>query len=46
MRKSELVWLDQVRTLDKQQLVKHLGTLHPLTLHKVLTTLQTVFEPA
>jgi mRNA-degrading endonuclease toxin of MazEF toxin-antitoxin module len=46
LRKSELVWLDQVRTLDKQQLVKHLGTLQPLTLHKVLTTLQTVFEPA
>jgi mRNA interferase MazF len=44
--KSGLVLLDQVRTLDKQRLVKRLGTVHPVTLHKVLTTLQTVFEPA
>jgi mRNA interferase MazF len=43
--KSGLVLLDQVRTLDKQRLVKRVGAIHPTTLHKVLTTLQSVFAP-
>lgn len=43
--KSGLVLLDQVRTLDKVRLVKRLGALHPATLHKMLITLQSVFEP-
>lgn len=43
--KSGLVLLDQVRTLDKVRLVKRLGAVHPTTLHKMLTTLQSVFEP-
>ena len=43
--KSGLVPLDQVRTLDKLGLVKRLGTVHPETLQKLLTTLQAVFAP-
>jgi mRNA interferase MazF len=43
--KSELVLLDQVRTLDKMRLVKRLGIVHPATLQKLPTTLQAVFEP-
>ena len=43
--KSGLVLLDQVRTLDKVRLVKRLGAVHPATLQKLLTTLQSVFEP-
>ena len=43
--KSGLVLLDQVRTLDKLRLVKRVGAIHPTTLHKVLTTLQSVFAP-
>ena len=43
--KSGLVLLDQVRTLDKMRLVKRLGTVHPATLQKLLTTLQAVFAP-
>ena len=43
--KSGLVLLDQVRTLDKLRLVKRLGTVHPATLQKLLTTLQAVFAP-
>ena len=42
---SGLVLLDQVRTLDKVRLVKRLGAIHPATLQKLLTTLQSVFEP-
>ena len=43
--KSGLVLLDRVRTLDKAQLLKRLGAVHPATLQKLLTTLQAVFEP-
>ncbi|MEO8117915.1 MAG: type II toxin-antitoxin system PemK/MazF family toxin [Rhodoferax sp.] len=43
--KSGLVLLDQIRTLDKVRLVKRLGSIHPATLQKLLTTLQAVFEP-
>ena len=43
--KSGLVLLDQVRSLDKVRLVKRLGVIHPATLQKLLTTLQSVFEP-
>ncbi len=43
--KSGLILLDQVRTLDKARLVKRLGAIHPATLNKLLTTLQSVFEP-
>ena len=43
--KSGLVLLDQVRMLDKVRLVKRLGSVHPATLLKLLTTLQSVFEP-
>ena len=43
--KSGLVLLDQVRTLDKLRLVKRLGAIHPATLHKLLSTLQSVFAP-
>ena len=42
---SGLVLLDEVRTLDKVRLVKRLGAIHPATLQKLLTTLQSVFEP-
>ena len=37
--------LDQVRPLDKVRLVKRLGAVHPATLQKLLTTLQSVFAP-
>ena len=43
--KSGLVLLDQVRTLDKMRLVKRFGTVHPATLQKLLSTLQSVFAP-
>lgn len=43
--KSGLILLDQVRTLDKTRLVKRQGAIHPTTLNKLLTTLQSVFEP-
>jgi mRNA interferase MazF len=43
--KAGLILLDQVRTLDKVRLVKRLGAIHPTTLNKLLTTLQSVFEP-
>ena len=43
--KSGLILLDQLRTLDKVRLVQRLGAIHPTTLNKLLTTLQSVFEP-
>lgn len=43
--KSGLVLLDQLRTLDKVHLVQRLGTVQPVTLEKILTTLQAVFAP-
>lgn len=38
-----LVVLDQIRTLDRTRLVKHLGALRPATLQAVLRTLQAMF---
>jgi mRNA interferase MazF len=43
--KSGLVLLDQLRTLDKLRLVKHLGAIEPATRKLLLVTLQAVFEP-
>jgi mRNA interferase MazF len=42
--KDGLVLLDQIRTIDKQRLVKKLGQVSGATLHKTLATLRTVFE--
>ena len=42
---SGLVLLDQMRSLEKTRLVKRLGTVHSLTLLKVLRTLQIMFAP-
>ncbi len=41
--KKGLIVLDQIRTVDKTRLFKHLGTVNTKTLSKVLTTLQEVF---
>jgi mRNA interferase MazF len=41
--KNGLVLLDQIRTLDKQRLVKKAGTVSPVTLGKVLLVLQQIF---
>jgi len=37
------VVLDQIRTVDKTRLVKHLGTISPTTQDRVLDTLQELF---
>ena len=42
-RKSGLILLDQLRSLDKQRLVKRLGAIKPDTLAATLGTLQEVF---
>ena len=44
-RKSGLILLDQLRTLDRQRLVKRLGTVKPATLGGVLDGLQAMFAP-
>jgi mRNA interferase MazF len=44
-RKSGLVLLDQLRTLDRQRLVKRLGAVKPATLSAVLGGLQAMFAP-
>jgi mRNA interferase MazF len=44
-RKSGLILLDQVRTLDRQRLVKRLGAVKPETLGAVLDALQAMFAP-
>ena len=44
--KRGLVLLDQIRTLDKIRPPKRMGTIAPVALKAVLTTLQSVFEPA
>ena len=41
--KSGLILLDQIRTLDKQRLVKRLGTVRAATLARTLATLQDLF---
>jgi mRNA interferase MazF len=44
-RKSGLILLDQVRTLDRQRLVKRLGVVKPETLAALLGALQAMFAP-
>ncbi len=41
--KNGHVILDQLRTVDHERLVKHLGTLTPTTQSKILGTLQAMF---
>ena len=41
--KSGLVLLDQIRTLDRQRLVKKAGAVSPATLRATLTALQQMF---
>ena len=41
--KNGHVVLDQLRTVDHERLVKHLGTLTPTTQSKILSTLQAMF---
>jgi len=38
-----LILLDQIRTVDKQRLVKRAGVVSPKTLASVLATLQELF---
>ena len=42
-RRSGYVVLDQVRTVDRERLVKHLGALSPETMTLVLSGLQEMF---
>ena len=44
-RKNGLILLDQLRTLDRQRLVKRLGMVKPATLVSVLDGLQAMFAP-
>ncbi len=44
-RKSGLILLDQVRTLDRQRLMKRLGAVKPETLAAMLGALQAMFAP-
>lgn len=41
--KKGLIVLDQIRSVDRTRLVKHLGTLNPKTQLAVLATLREVF---
>lgn len=43
--KSCLIVLDQIRTIDKQRLVKKLGVISNTTQTKVLHVLQEIFAP-
>lgn len=42
-RRSGFVAVDQLRTVDRGRLFKRLGRLAPVTVHKVLDTLQEMF---
>ena len=42
-RRSGFVVLDQLRTVDRERLVKHLGTLPTDTMAEVLGVLQELF---
>ena len=42
--KTGLILLDQMRTLDKQRLVRRLGTIGQATLGQTLATLREMFE--
>ncbi|HWH82114.1 MAG TPA: type II toxin-antitoxin system PemK/MazF family toxin [Burkholderiaceae bacterium] len=44
-RKRGLILLDQLRTLDRQRLVKRLGAVKPETLAAALAGLQAMFAP-
>ena len=44
-RKQGQVVLDQIRTVDKQRLVKKLGTISESAQSKVLNVLQNMFSP-
>lgn len=44
-RKDGLILLDQLRTLDRQRLVKRLGVVKPATLTGVLDGLLAMFAP-
>jgi len=37
--------LDQIRTVDRERLVQHLGRLAPTTVSKTLAVLQEMFAP-
>lgn len=43
--KSGHVVTDQLRTVDRERLVRHLGRLSPTTLTRVLEVLQEMFAP-
>jgi mRNA interferase MazF len=43
-RKDGLILLDQMRTLDKQRLVRRLGAVTPPTLSRILTVLREMFQ--
>lgn len=44
-RRSGLILLDQLRTLDRQRLARRLGAVKPATLAAVLDALQAMFAP-
>ena len=44
-RKSGLILLDQLRTLDRQRLVQRLGVVNAATLAKALDGLRAMFAP-
>ena len=44
-RRSGEVVVDQLRTVDRERLVRHLGRLSPPTLSQVLGALQEMFAP-
>jgi len=37
--------LDQLRTVDQERMVRHLGGIAPATLERILNTLQEMFAP-
>ncbi|MEX1098125.1 MAG: type II toxin-antitoxin system PemK/MazF family toxin [Planctomycetales bacterium] len=43
--KSGRVVADQLRTVDRERLVRHLGRLSPTTFRRVLAVLQEMFAP-
>jgi len=43
--RSGYVEIDQIRTVDRDRLLRRLGKLSPSTLGRVLTTLQEMFTP-
>jgi mRNA interferase MazF len=43
--KAGYVVLDQIRTVDRERLIRKLGRLSPPTLHSALSVLQEMFAP-